>query len=227
VVEGLETIRRLWRGESVQVQDGLGQEASVASFPRPQQIELPIWLTASGNPDTFELAAANGCKVLTAALSLNMSQLFDRIGAYWRAWERYQANRPGGGVTVMLHTFVAHDAETAHAAVRQPFIEYLRSHSELARSLLVSTGCSAELSLLSQDDIDGLLEAAFERYFQSQSLMGSFDKCALVSADLAAAGVTEIACLVDFGLPLKRVLESLGLVALLREGGQPMRSTGG
>lgn len=39
---GLETVRRLWRGEAVRVPDGEGREIEVRILPRPIQPELPI-----------------------------------------------------------------------------------------------------------------------------------------------------------------------------------------
>jgi alkanesulfonate monooxygenase SsuD/methylene tetrahydromethanopterin reductase-like flavin-dependent oxidoreductase (luciferase family) len=38
----LETVRRLWRGEAVQVPDGEGRPVEVRILPRPVQPELPL-----------------------------------------------------------------------------------------------------------------------------------------------------------------------------------------
>lgn len=38
----LETVRRLWRGEGVQVPDGEGRPIEVRILPRPVQLELPL-----------------------------------------------------------------------------------------------------------------------------------------------------------------------------------------
>ena len=40
--EDVETVRRLWRGEAVQVPDGEGREIEVRILPRPVQPELPL-----------------------------------------------------------------------------------------------------------------------------------------------------------------------------------------
>jgi non-ribosomal peptide synthetase component F len=57
MVDHIETIRGLWRGDSLALTDGLGKLAQVRIYPRPIQSELPFWLTAAGNPETFRLAA--------------------------------------------------------------------------------------------------------------------------------------------------------------------------
>jgi alkanesulfonate monooxygenase SsuD/methylene tetrahydromethanopterin reductase-like flavin-dependent oxidoreductase (luciferase family) len=52
----MDTIRRLWRGESVEFTGGRGNAVPVKIFPRPIQKELPMWVTAAGSPETFKLA---------------------------------------------------------------------------------------------------------------------------------------------------------------------------
>src|SRR5205807_107964 len=52
----IETVRSLWRGNSVSRINGAGREVSVEIYPKPVQSELPVWLTAAGNPETFQAA---------------------------------------------------------------------------------------------------------------------------------------------------------------------------
>jgi alkanesulfonate monooxygenase SsuD/methylene tetrahydromethanopterin reductase-like flavin-dependent oxidoreductase (luciferase family) len=55
---GVETIRRLWRGEAVRVPDGEGREIEVRILPRPIQPELPLWPTVDENAIRTDLAGA-------------------------------------------------------------------------------------------------------------------------------------------------------------------------
>jgi alkanesulfonate monooxygenase SsuD/methylene tetrahydromethanopterin reductase-like flavin-dependent oxidoreductase (luciferase family) len=41
--EDVETVRRLWRGEAIQVPDGEGRPVEVRILPRPIQPELPLF----------------------------------------------------------------------------------------------------------------------------------------------------------------------------------------
>jgi alkanesulfonate monooxygenase SsuD/methylene tetrahydromethanopterin reductase-like flavin-dependent oxidoreductase (luciferase family) len=41
--QGIETVRRLWRGEAVRVPDGEGRPIEVRILPQPIQRELPLW----------------------------------------------------------------------------------------------------------------------------------------------------------------------------------------
>ena len=43
--DGIETVRRLWRGEAVRVPDGEGRPIDVRILPQPIQQEMPVWLT--------------------------------------------------------------------------------------------------------------------------------------------------------------------------------------
>lgn len=40
---GIETVRRLWRGDAVRVPDGEGRPIEVRILPQPAQPELPLW----------------------------------------------------------------------------------------------------------------------------------------------------------------------------------------
>jgi len=66
-----------------------------------------------------------------------------------------------------------------------------------------------------------LLETVFERYFDHASLLGTPDKCAALIENLAAAGVNDLACLLDFGLDYETTMEGLRRLADLRESLQP------
>jgi len=62
-----------------------------------------------------------------------------------------------------------------------------------------------------------MLEYAFERYYQQTALMGTIESCALMTGSVAAIGVDEIACLIDFGLPSPQILEGLEHLDALRQ----------
>jgi len=55
---GVETARRLWRGDAVEVPDGEGREVEVRILPRPIQPELPLWLLVDETAVRTDLAGA-------------------------------------------------------------------------------------------------------------------------------------------------------------------------
>ncbi len=110
----------------------------------------------------------------------------------------------------MLHTFVGDDDDEVREKVRAPFSAYLRTYFrqyETAR---------ADAEGITEADKDALMEAAFEKYFVSSTLMGTQAKCARLIDALAAIGVDEVACLVDFGVDDDSVLDGLTRLDELR-----------
>src|SRR5262249_49291208 len=70
---------------------------------------------------------------------------------------------------------------------------------------------------LSAADMDALLDFAFERYYRTSGLFGPPAACAAMVEKVAAIGVDEIACLIDFGVPTEQVLASLPLLHELQQ----------
>ena len=64
--------------------------------------------------------------------------------------------------------------------------------------------------------LEDLLDVACERYLDGVSLVGTPAECAARLDRLAALGVDEIACLIDFLPDRRAVLASLQLLAELR-----------
>ncbi len=68
-----------------------------------------------------------------------------------------------------------------------------------------------ELNLgdLSEEDLEGILDFAFERYFNDSGLFGTIEDALTRVAQLRQIGVSEIACLIDYGAATGQVLEGL------------------
>ena len=223
----IEIVRRLWRGEDVQFLGATGQPVSVRTLPRPVQPELPCWVTTAGNPETFEMAGRSGANLLTHLLGQSVEEVAGKI-------ERYRAARAAAGhdgrglVTLMLHTFIGPDAAAVRAQVRRPLIEYLRSSVSLIKQYAWSfpafrrpdqqaAGDEVNLQALSPDELEALLEHAFDRYFETSGLFGTPDTCVAFVDVLKRAGVDEIACLIDFGVPSAAVMAHLPYLAQLKD----------
>jgi natural product biosynthesis luciferase-like monooxygenase protein len=226
----IEIVRALWRGEAVPFLNPRGETVAVRTMPRPVQAELPIWITVAGNPDTFRVAAEHGYHVLTHLVGQTVDELTERIDEYRRVWrEAGHAGRPR--VALMIHTYIGEDEPSVRELVRAPMIEYLRTSFDLVKRAAwsfptfkqeadregVSISELLERRPLSPEEVEQLLEFSFERYYETGSLFGTPESCLSTVERLAAAGVDEIACLIDFGVEQERVLEQLPRLNRLRE----------
>jgi natural product biosynthesis luciferase-like monooxygenase protein/amino acid adenylation domain-containing protein/non-ribosomal peptide synthase protein (TIGR01720 family)/FkbM family methyltransferase len=216
MIEGIDTVRRLWRGEVVRARGGTGQEIEVRTLPRPVQAELPVWITAAGNIETFRLAGELGCGVLTHLLGQDLDDLGEKIAAYRQSWREHGHGPGDGHVTLMLHAFVGEDEASVRETVRRPFCNYLRTSLDLVRNLSRSLGREVDPAALSAQDLDDLLERSFERYVSTSALLGTEETCLRLLEQLAYLGVDEAACLIDFGVDEDAVLASLPHLESLR-----------
>ncbi|MFI9833531.1 MupA/Atu3671 family FMN-dependent luciferase-like monooxygenase [Streptomyces sp. NPDC051913] len=213
--ERIEQVRALWRGETIEVPDGLGNPVKVRSFPPPVQAELPVWVTSVGDVATFRSAGRTGAGLLTHLLGQSPEQLAEKIAEYREAASEASQGAWPGHVVVMVHTFLGEDNEAVRELVRPALSAYMRS--SLSLILASDTHAGAEgAENLEEDEIDFLVERSFEHYFDNIGLLGSVEKAEGVVARLAEIGVDEIACLIDFGLPTDEVVSGLTHLGRLR-----------
>lgn len=228
LMRGIDTVRRLWRGESCVFPGPTGDDVSVTIYPRPIQPELPFWITSAGNPETFAAAGKVGARILTHLLGQSVAEVGKKLAAYRQAWR--EAGHAGAGhVTMMLHSFVGPDADTVRETVRGPMIAYLRTSTGLVKQHAWSfpafkqrpgmngSSAQADLDSLSDAEMDQLHEHAFDRYYETSGLFGTPEHCLGIVRDLQDVGVDEIACLIDFGVPAEEVLAHLPHLNTLRE----------
>ncbi|NER45916.1 MAG: amino acid adenylation domain-containing protein, partial [Symploca sp. SIO1A3] len=207
---GIETIRTLWRGETICLPNGMGEETEIKIYPQPKQKELPVWLTCTANEKRFIEAGEIGANILTALLFQPTEELARKINLYREAWLQHGHGPRQGTVTLMLHTFVSEDLEFVRQTVRQPFMEYLQSSVNLWRQ------SSESLDALTPDRRQQVLDVAFERYFWTSALFGTPSQCLKMIEQLQAIGVDEIACLLDFGVEADTVIANLKYLDQLR-----------
>jgi natural product biosynthesis luciferase-like monooxygenase protein len=233
MASGIETVKALWRGEAVKAVGGDGQQVEVKTFPPPVQREPKMWVTASSAPETFALAGRLGANVLTNLLVMKPEQLVENVAIYRKAWTDAGHDK-AGIVTLMLHTFVGPDVDAVRSKVRGPFLEYLKTSTDLISKMRWELTAFAKgddrkeqaapnmsLADLEPEELDVIMEHAFERYFKTAGLFGSPTSCMATIEKLKQFGVDEIACLIDFGVAADDVLASLPYLDELRRMSNP------
>jgi natural product biosynthesis luciferase-like monooxygenase protein len=210
----IEAVRRLWRGETLEFTGGRGNQVGIKIYPQPVQRELPVWITAAGNPETFRLAGEMGANVLTHLLGQELGDLEKKIALYREA--RRAHGHDAGCVTIALHTFVGEDLDAVREKVREPLMRYLADSADLLRGLTQALYPGAEMKNLTAEETHALVEFSFNRYFELCGLLGTPETCRSILAKLTQAGVDEVACLIDFGVDVESTLESLKLLDRVR-----------
>ena len=215
---GIEEVQQLWRGEPIPGRDGVGKEIELRIFPKPIQPELPIWLTCSGGPEMFEKAGELGCHVLTALLTQSLEEVTPKIQLYRDSLARHGYDPRSRTVTMMMHTFIGEDPDAVLQTVRAPLTKYLKSHLNLIETGAESLNLSVDVRDQDPEKVrDQMAEFAFQRYYRTSSLIGTPTSCMKMVERLKAIGVDEVACLIDFGIDVDSVLESLEHLVVLRD----------
>ncbi|MDG4810864.1 amino acid adenylation domain-containing protein [Micromonospora sp. WMMD1120] len=214
--DNLDTVRRLWRGETIGARSGTGEDIEVRLFPRPVQAEPPLFTAIVGNPDSYREAARRGLGVVTNLMTQDVARLAENVALYRRTRAEHGLDPESGRVVVLMHTYLDEDAERARTTAFEPFCAYLRSSLSLFGQVVNSLGLGIDLADTPEDDVRFVLGQAYQRYCDQRALIGSPESCRATVEAVLAAGADEIACFVDFGLPARAVRDGLPVIDTLR-----------
>ena len=139
--ESIQVLQTLWRGETITRLDGAGKETPIRIFPEPIQPELPLWITAAGNPETFAYAGKIGANVLTHLLGQTISELGQQLAQYRAARAEAGHDPESGRVTLMIHAFLGEDLRDTLSRAKAPFMHYMQEHLGLDGGLGQESRC--------------------------------------------------------------------------------------
>ncbi len=213
----IDMIQKLWRGETLTFEDGIGEQAEARIYPRGVQEQLPMWITSAGNVETFASAGRLGFGVLTNLMNITSDDLAARIEAYKQAYR--EAGHPEGKerITLLLHTYLGDDTEKVYAKARGPFLDYLQHSLDLSKNTIVKSNPGVTAEEFTEQDLEDMLDYAFYRYVNNSSLIGTKETVMGILQKLAGIGVTEIGCLIDFGIDYESTMEGLKYITELKD----------
>lgn len=203
-------VRELWSGASLARQVE-GRSHSVAIRPAPLQPSLPLWITAARSIDTFRYAGSVGANVLTYLVDLGFEGLEPAIAAYRKAREDNGYEPDEGVVTVMVHCCLGDDSAEVRRAVAGPYRKYLFDNRELMLQL------DRPADAIDDKTFGEMADIQFERVFENLSLIGSFAAAHRTLDRLAAIGIGEVACLIDFVEKDSMTINAVTDIASLRQ----------
>jgi len=218
--DAIDQLRALWRGDAVEFPTKDGTPFAVVTQPRPVSKELPIWVTTAGNPETWKEAGQIGANVLTHLLGQSVDEVADKIKIYHAALREAGYDPADFTVTVMLHTYLADTRTDAEEIARGPMKDYLRSAAGLIKQYAwafpafkkpegATSPFQVDLEGLDEEEMEAILEFAFQRYFNDSGLFGTVADGIARAEQLKRIGVDEIACLIDYGIAVDTVMQGL------------------
>jgi natural product biosynthesis luciferase-like monooxygenase protein len=213
-LDRIPVVKALWAGDAVELPNGDGKPTRITVHPRPVQPVLATWLAVSRRVDSFEHAGAMGMNVLTMLSGIQLEQLRERTTVY-RAARRTAGHDPATGVvTLMLHTHLGETVEAVHRIVREPLLAYIK---QSARAHVQGGAVALGREAATPQQLDRMAEYSLERYVTTGSLLGDVATAERMVGKVRAAGVDEIACMLDFGPTREQIVANLPYLARLRD----------
>lgn len=204
--ERISMIQRLWRGETVAFAGPGGQQIAIGVHPRPVQPELKVWFLVTQSDQGFIHAGRQGYNVFTMLYGNNLDAMRGKIALYRDARRQAGLDPAAGTVTLMLHTLVLEDRARVADVVEGPFKAYIKSSLEAHLKAVVDQKGGTPLGEAEKAKV---LDYAYQRYFKTGAIFGTVEEGRQIVDQAIAAGVDEIACLVDFGVDYSVVRQSL------------------
>jgi natural product biosynthesis luciferase-like monooxygenase protein len=204
--DGIETVRRLWRGEAVAFPGPAGQDIPISVFPRPLQPELNVWLLVTNNDEGFIHAGRQNYNIFTMLYGNNLDVMSRKIALYRNARREAGLDPAAGTVTMTMHTLLLDDRARVGRAVEAPLKDYIRSS---LNAHVTAAATEKGVAAPSEEQRAAMLEYAYQRYYKTCAIFGTVEDGRAMVDQALAAGVDEIACLVDFGVDYGVVRESL------------------
>lgn len=215
--KNLEIIRKLWRGETVEMSTPNGDKLPVQLHPLPRQRELTVWATCI-HKESYADAGRRGLNVLGYLMNQTVDELAEKIAAYREGRRSVGLDPAAGHVTTLLFTYLDESVEKAREVARGPLCAYLRSYLDNSQKKIEKQIGEMEVD---QEDLDYLTNRSCDDYFNGKSLVGTVESCGAVVKRLTDIGVDEIGCFIDFGVASEQVLPSLQRVTELMKQAAP------
>jgi alkanesulfonate monooxygenase SsuD/methylene tetrahydromethanopterin reductase-like flavin-dependent oxidoreductase (luciferase family) len=133
--ENVELIHRLWTEDSVTATGRFHAPLDdVTVHPRPvQSPRPPIWIGAGLSPDSIDLAARLGCRLMLPTVFGNWEMFVPIVDRYCELWEHYGHDIADRRIGCCSHFFVGRDSAATKARWAPRYMHYLQSVIEWQR----------------------------------------------------------------------------------------------
>jgi natural product biosynthesis luciferase-like monooxygenase protein/amino acid adenylation domain-containing protein/non-ribosomal peptide synthase protein (TIGR01720 family) len=201
----IDELKKIWKGGTFKRKNGLNEEVELQIYPKPINPDLKIYITSGGNAETFRSAGKIGANILTHLLGQEVSELKKNIAIYKQSLLENEFSVDEAKISLMIHTFIGNDINEVEKIVKTPFKQYLKTSAGLIKNIAKDL----DKEILGEQDIETILDIAFERYWKTTALLGTEESCMGLLNEIYNIGVTEVACLIDFGINENIIIENL------------------
>jgi len=215
--ETIQTVRKLWGGESILRKGGNQSDVNLITYPRPKQDHLPCWLTVVNNPDSYRKAGQLGMNILTNMMGQSLADLENNIKIYKEGLASHGYDPEKARITVLIHTYLNEDANQAIEDARKPMCDYLLSSIHLFQKMAEGLGPVQDINRASQADKEFIVNKAYEKYVATSALIGSPQSVEPIVNYMLEIGVSELACFIDFGVDAAKVIDNLPQIKKLKD----------
>lgn len=198
--DNINIVKALWKGNICDFKGVNNVSTPIEIFPKPFDNKLPIWITTLGNSSVYEKAGELGVGIITNLLGQDIKELQENISIYKQARQRVGLDPEDGHIAILIHTLVCQTDDEANEYAKIPFCNYLLSSIGLFQKMAKLHNLEVNFDNLSKEDREYLVFQAYKRLSANNSLIGSVDHCKKLVNKLILAGVSEIACFLDFGV---------------------------
>ncbi|HXH84677.1 MAG TPA: LLM class flavin-dependent oxidoreductase [Candidatus Tectomicrobia bacterium] len=187
--EGLEVIRRAWTQERLSFQGEFYRFEDVRVLPRPvQRPHPPLW-TAAVSPDTYELAARRGLRILTSPAFTPLDLLRKNYDRYRETFRTTHGSEAGADICLNKIIHVADSSREARDNMREPIRWFFRTQASLIAD---PTGAPPEQYAFYRRVRENLLSLSEETALDQAAIVGDPEEVAdKIRAHHEALGVTS------------------------------------
>jgi natural product biosynthesis luciferase-like monooxygenase protein len=208
---GIETIRRLWAGETITLEGPEERQVEVRTLPRPIQPALPVWITTAGNPETWERAGSVGANVLAALVGYTLEDLSALVGKY-RLARQSAGHDPAAGIVTVVVPHLRRDERRRGTRAGARADDPLPEDVSQAVPEAGAGGGPGHRARRARRGGAGL-----RSLFRLEHAAGNPEQVRARPGGGRRRRANEMACLIDFGLDPDTVLAALPRLAELRE----------
>jgi alkanesulfonate monooxygenase SsuD/methylene tetrahydromethanopterin reductase-like flavin-dependent oxidoreductase (luciferase family) len=199
--EGLDIVRRLWKGETVTFKSDHYDLRDVAINVRPQQADVPVYI-ASLRPDVAYYVGKGGNNIMTVPYAT--VDRFEQIKTMMDEFKRGVSESPKaeGKSLVALHTWIADSDDAARAEAKEAFDLYVATR-KYAKSQTYDDIIASGLSLFGS--VETVVDKVVALHGMGVDHIMTLHNFGDVAPDMAARSITRFAQEV-----MPRVNERLG-----------------